>query len=168
MLDTLRRYLQAFGDIRERTAVGTPLAALVDRYSSCALNSAGLAIKAGGSALAKSGAADFYAVANGVLVKITASTDMPALTGINITAAYFNVVCFYIDSGGTVTAAQGTEGSTLGAVVFPQPPEKKALVGFLIITYASAFTGGTTPLDTATTVYVNSLSALDPTVLIGS
>lgn len=168
MLDTLRRYLQAFGDIRERTAVGTPLTALVDRYSSCALNSAGLAIKNGGSALAKSGATDFYAVANGVLVKITAATDMPALTGINITATYYNVVCFYIDSAGVVTAAGGTQGATLGAVVFPQPPQKKALVGFLIITYATAFTGGTTPLDTATTVYVNPVTAFDPTVLIGS
>lgn len=168
MLDTLRRYLQAFADIRERTGVGTPLAALVDRYSSCALNSAGLAISSGGAATAKTGATDFYAVANGKLVKIAASTTLPALTGINAAAGYFNVACFFIDSAGTVTAAGGTQGATLGAVVFPQPPQNKAMVGFLIITYASAFVGGTTPLDTATTVYVNSVSAFDPTVLIGS
>jgi hypothetical protein len=167
MLDTVRRYLQAFGDIRERTAVAVPLAAIADRYSSCALNTAGLAIKTGGSALAKTGATDFYAVATGKLVKIAASTDMPALTGINISAGFFNVVCFYVNSAGVVTAAGGTQGATLGAVVFPQPPQGQALVGFLIITYASAFTGGTTPLDTATTVYVNPLTAFDPTVLVG-
>jgi hypothetical protein len=37
----------------------------------------------------------------------------------------------------------------------------------LIITYASAFTGGTTPLDTATTVYVSPMSGFDPTALTG-
>lgn len=167
MLDNLRRWLQAFGDIRQREALRAPLEALVDRYSSCPLNSAGLVIKTGGSALAKTGATAFYAVANGVLVTIAAATDMPALTGITITATYFNVVCFYVDRNGTVTAAAGKQGTTLAGVVFPQPPQGKALVGFLIITYASTFTGGTTPLDTATTVYVSPVAAFDPTTLIG-
>jgi hypothetical protein len=124
-----------------------------------------LVIKAGASALAKTGSSDFYASVTGILVKIAASTDMPALTGINISAGSFNVVCFFVDSAGTVTAAAGTQGATVGAVVFPQFPKGKALVGFLIITYASAFTGGTTALDTATTVYVSPLGAFDPTVL---
>jgi hypothetical protein len=99
------------------------------------------------------------------LVKITAATTLPALTGINFSAGNFQVACFFVDGAGTVTALGGTQGATLGAVVFPQFPVKKALVGFLIITYASPFTGGTTPLDTATTVYVSPLGAFDPTVL---
>lgn len=168
MLDTLRRYLQAFGDIRERTAVGTPLAALVDRFSSCSLGAHTLAITSGGATTAKIATADYYGVANGTIVKIANGTNLPALTGINASAGFFNVACFYVDSAGVVTAAGGTQGATLGAVVFPQPPQKKALVGFLIITYASAFTGGTTPLDTATTVYLAPDGAFDATLLIGS
>ena len=166
MNDTMTRYLSALSDVNERQAVRNVILPLADRYSSQPLTSAGLALKTGGSTLAKTGSADFYATARGVLVKIAASTDMPALTGINLTAAYFTVACFFVDSAGTVTVSGGTQGATLGAVVFPQFPQGKALIGFLIITYASAFTGGTTPLDTATTVYVSPLGPFDPTVLI--
>lgn len=135
--------------------------ALADRYASCALSSAGLVIKAGGSALAKTGASVFYAVANGKIVTIAGATDMPALVG-TITANKFNVFCFFIDKAGTVTAAMGVEGATLAAVKFPPFPEGKALVGFIAVTHSSTFTGGTTPLDTATTVYVSPLGAFDP------
>lgn len=167
MQDTLVRWLQAFADIRERTAVRKPLEALCDRYSSCPISQHTLAITSGGATTAKVTTSDYYGVANGVLVKIASGTNLPALTGINITATFFNVVCFYIDSAGVVTAAAGTQGATLGAVVFPQPPKFKALVGILIITYASAFTGGSTALDTATTVYLAPDAAFDPTVLLG-
>jgi hypothetical protein len=163
----MTRHLAGITEVRWRKALRGILRSVCDRYSSQPLTSAGLVIKAGGSALAKTGSADFYAIANGVLVKIAASTDMPALTGINITAASFNVVCFFVDAAGVVTAAAGTQATTLGGVVFPEPPSLKALVGFLIITYASTFTGGTTALDTATTVYVSPLGAFDPSVLIG-
>lgn len=166
MLNTMTQNLSAVKETPWRWGLRKILLPIVDRYSSQPLNSAGLVIKAGGSALAKTGAADFYAVAKGVLVKIAAATDMPALTGINILAGNFNVVCFFVDSAAVVTVAAGTQGATLGAVTWPQFPEQKALVGFLIITYASAFTGGTTALDTATTVYVSPLGPFDPTVLI--
>jgi hypothetical protein len=166
MLETMTRYVAGITESRWQHSLRRVLAPLVDRYSSQPLTSAGLVIKAGGNVLAKTGSSDFYAVANGVLVKIAASTDMPSLTGINMTAAFFNVVCFFVDSAGVVTVSAGTQGATLGAVVFPQFPTRKALIGFLIINYASAFTGGTTPLDTATTIYVSPLGAFDPTVLI--
>ncbi len=166
MIDTLTRYLESLKNLRTSKALRGPLETLVDRYSSQPLTSAGLVIKAGGSTLAKTGAADFYAIASGVLVKVAASTDMPALTNINFGAGNFQVACFFIDSAGTVTAAGGTQGATLGAVLFPPVPRGKALVGFLIITYASAFTGGTTALDTATTVYVSPLGPFDPSALI--
>lgn len=167
MFDTITRYIAGIASERDRHWVRSVVVPIGDRLSSQPLNTAGLAIKAGGSTLAKTGATDFYATANGKLVKIAASTDMPALTGITITAAYFNVVCFIVDSAGTVTAQAGTQGSTLALVVFPQLPKNKALVGFLIITYASTFTGGTTALDTATTVYISPLGAFDATILTG-
>lgn len=169
ILGTLIQVLSGIAAQKDQIAVRDGVAPLTDRFSSCALNSAGLAIKAGGSALAKIGSADFYAVANGALVKIAASTDMPALTGIDIQAGYFNVVCFFVDQAGNVTALGGTEGASLGAVRFPPLPKQKALIGFLLITYASAFEGGTTPLDTATTVYVNASTAgvFDPSALLG-
>lgn len=168
MQDTVIRYLSAITTMLTQRAVRHVVFPVADKYSSCALNSAGLVIKAGGSALAKIGASDFYAVANGVIVKIAASTDMPALTGLNIGAGKFNVYCFFVDSAGTTSVAMGTEGATVGAVKWPQFPEKKAHIGTLLVTYASAFTGGTTPLDTATTVYINSLGAFDPTVILGT
>lgn len=166
MLDTMSRYLQGLANVKDSYALQRVLAPLADRYSSQPLTTAGLVIKAGGGVLAKIGAADFYATAAGVLVKIAASTDMPSLLGINITAGAFNVACFFVDSAGVVTVAAGTQGATLGAVAWPQFPAKKALVGFLIITNAGAFTGNTTALDTATTVFVSPLGPFDPTVLI--
>lgn len=155
-------------DGNDKDALRHVLSAIVDRFSSQATATAGLVIKAGGGVLAKTGATAFQGVAGGVPVTIDASTDMPALTGINITAAKYNVVCFFIDSASVVTAVAGTEGASLAAVKFPDFDNQrgKALVGYLIITYASAFTGGTTPLDTATTVYVSPVGAFDPTLLV--
>jgi hypothetical protein len=167
MRDTIVRYLQGVASETDRRSVRVPVESIGDRLSSQPLTSAGLVIKAGGSAVAKTGGSDFYASANGVLVKIAASTDMPALTGCNIAAGGFNVACFVVDSAGVVTMLPGAQGTTLAKVVFPQLGKNKALVGFLIITYASAFTGGTTPLDTATTVYVSPLGAFDATILTG-
>lgn len=166
MIDTMTRYLSAIKENHWRRAVRNVALPLIDRYSSQPLKTAGLVIKAGGGTLAKIGAVDFYASVQGVLVTIAAATDMPALTGINITAANYNVACFFVDSASVVTIAAGTQGATLAAVVFPQFPQGKALVGFLIITYASTFTGGTTALDTATTVYVSPVGPFDPTVLV--
>lgn len=166
MIDTMTRYLAGVTEVRFRNAMRRILRPLVDRYSSQPLTSAGLVISAGGATVAKIGAADFYASVTGVLVKIAAGTAMPVLTGIVITAGFFNVVCFYVNSAGVVTAAGGTQAATLAGVVFPQPAEGQALVGFLIITNAALFTGGTTALDAGTTVYVSPLGPFDPTALV--
>lgn len=166
MRDTIRRYLEGIASNKDARAVRAIVDPIGDRYSSQALNSAGLAIHGGGSTLAKTGASDFYAVANGVIVKIASGTDLPALTGLNITATKFNVFCFFIDAAAVVTVAMGTEGAAFGNVLWPQFPENKALVGTLLVTNASTFTGGTTALDTATTVYINTQGAFDPTVKI--
>lgn len=166
MNDTMTRWLEGILDHKRSYALYNILLPLVDRSSSQPLTSAGLAISSGGATTAKTGSADFYASVTGVLVKVAASTTMPVLTGNSITAGSFNVFCFFVDSAGVVTLAAGAQGTTLAKVVFPQFPKGKALIGFLIVTYASTFVGGTTALDTATTVYVSPLGPFDPTVLV--
>lgn len=166
MANTMTNWLSGIAEERWRNAVRNVATPLVDRYSSQPLTSAGLTIKTGGSTLAKTGSSDFYASVKGILVKIASGTDMTALTGLTITATKFNVACFFVDSAGTVTVAFGTEGAAVGNVVFPPFPLNKALIGFLIITYASTFTGGSTALDTATTVYVSPLGPFDPASLV--
>lgn len=144
------------------STLGTVLARLKTR----ALSSAGLVIKAGGSALVKAGTA-FYAAAGGTLVTKGANTDMAALAG-TVTNAKFNVFVFFIDSAGTLTTLMGTEGATLAAVVWPTFPANKACVGFTVInpTGTGGFVGGTTALDDATVVpnavHISVVGALDP------
>lgn len=168
MLDTMTRYLEGIFPTKTRYNLRHAFEAAIDRLSSQALTSAGLVITAGGGTTAKIGAANFYASVAGVLVELTAGTAMPAITGVNAPAGGFNVASFYLGNTGVVTVLPGTPGATLGAVVLPAPAKNQALVGMLIITYASAFTGGTTPLDTATTVYVSpTFGGWDPTALTG-
>ena len=164
MQNTISQHLSLIGAGNDRQAAGKVAEGFASRFNTQALTTAGLVISAT-TTKAKTGAAVFYAIVGGRLVSIAAGTDMPVLTGLNITAGSFNVACFFIDSAGTVTARFGTEGTAIAAVKFPDFPLNQALVGFLLITYASAFTGGTTVLSTATTVYVSPLGAVDPTIL---
>jgi len=171
MLDTVQRYLNKLTSPRDQLTLRSVLYPIADRYSSLLFASGGLAIKAGGSAIVKTGSA-FYALANGVLVTKTANTDQAALSG-TVTNAKFNVYCFYIDSAGTLTSAMGTEGATLAAVKFPPIPQQKAMIGFVVInpTGTGDFVGGTTALDDATVVpnaaYVNTAGTFDPSVILG-
>lgn len=170
--DTLQRWLDGFSEVRERGFLRAVLRPLFDRQSSLCVTSAGLAIKAGGSALAKTGASVTYAFANGIPRSIAAATDMAALSG-TVTNAKFNVYCFFVDSGGTLTTLMGTEGATYAAVKFPPFPVQKACLGWVIInpTGTGNFVGGTTPLDDGTVtpnaVYVNAVAGFDPQCLIG-
>jgi len=165
MLNTFLQHLGLISAGRDRQALQPIAEAIAREFNTVAVTTAGLVIKAGTSALAKTGSAAFYATVGGRLVTIAGSTDMPALTGLNISANAFNVACFFIDAAGTVTVRFGTEGTAIGRVKFPDFPLDRALVGFLLITHSSAFTGGTTALDTATTVYVSPIGAFDPTIL---
>lgn len=163
MIDTLPAVLNGVPGGLARDNLSKILRPIVDRYSSQATSTAGLVITAtSGKKVPKIGAVAFAGVANGVPVAIAAGTDMPALVG-NITAGSYAIYCFFIDSASTVTVAKGAEGTTLAKARFPQFPEGKALVGYIIVTYASAFTADTTALDTATTVYVSPVGAFDPT-----
>lgn len=169
--DTLIRYLGALSDPADQPRQRALLAPLWDRYSSQALSSAGLVIKAGGSVLAKTGGSASYYLADGKLVKIASATDMPALSG-TVTNTKFNVFAFFVDSGGTTTSAMGVEGATLAAVKFPPIPEKKALIGFIVInpTGTGNFVGNTTALDDATVApnaaYVSPTGPVDPTLTL--
>ena len=163
MQNSISQYLEGIPNTQMQNAVRPVLNAIGDRVSTQSLTSAGLVIKTGGSALAKTGASAYYGVVKGKLVTVGAGVDMPALSG-TITAGKYNVFCFFIDSASTVTSVKGIEGAAIGNVVFPSIPEGNAMIGFLLITYASTFTGGTTALDTATTVYVNTVGAFDPSI----
>jgi len=171
MIGTIRQWLSGVGSAADRTAFDKVLTPIGDRVSTQSLSSAGLVIKAGGSAIVKTGAAAYYASAKGKLVTKAAATDMAALAG-TVTNAKFNVFAFFVDAAGTLTTAMGVEGATLAAVTIPSIPEGKAMLGFVIInpTGTGNFVGGTTPLDDATVVpnaaYVNTIGAFDPTVII--
>lgn len=170
MLGTIRQWLAGVGDHATRKAIDHVVTPIGDRISTQSLSSAGLVIKAGGSAIVKTGASAYYASVLGRLVTKGAATDMAALSG-TVTNAKFNVFCFFIDAAGTLTSAMGIEGATLAAVVFPPIPEGKAMIGFVIInpTGTGNFVGGTTALDDVTVVpnaaYVNVQGPFDPTVL---
>ena len=168
MTATVQQWLEGVANAKTRFALLEIIGSIADRFSSCATSSAALEIKAGGSTLAKTGSAVTNLVANGIPVAIAGGTDMPALTGIDNTAEYYRIVCFFVDSAGTTTVAAGDEGATLAAATFPPFPAGKALVGYLTIYYASAFTGGSTALDTATTTYNSPTGAWDPSVLVGA
>ena len=168
MLDTMTRFFTGVKDERTAFNLRGICQPLIDRYSSVCTGSANLVIHTGGgSPVAMTGATNsFQGIVKGIPVAIATSTDMPALVG-SITAGSFNVFCFFIDTASVVTVAMGTEGTTLAKVVFPPFPEGKALVGYLVVTYASQFVGGTTNLDTATTTYVSPTGAFDPQCLVG-
>jgi len=165
MKNTIRQYLKGVAGEISRRNLEFILRPIADRQSSVVVASANLVIKAGGSALAKTGSTATVAFVQGVPVSIAAATDMPALVG-TVTANSFNFFAFFVDKAGTKTVAMGIEGTALALAKFPPIPEGKACIGFLIVTHSSTFTGGTTPLDTATTIYCSPTGAFDPTILI--
>ena len=166
MQNTINQYLVNIATSREKELLQTIFAFVARQANTVAVRAAGLEIAAGGSALAQVGASStFVATVGGRYVSIAAGTDMPALTGLVIAANTFNVACFFVNAAGTVVVRFGTAGATAARVAFPDFPLDMALVGFLLITHSSTFTGGTTALDTATTVYVSPVGAFDPSFL---
>lgn len=166
MKGTISQLMTAIRDSTARKSLTTALLAIADSMSSVTVTSAALEIAALSSTVAQIGAtATYRGVVNGKAVTIAAGTDMPALTGLSIAANTFNVACFFVDSASAVTALFGSQGAALNSLKFPEFPPKKALIGYLIITHSSTFTGGTTPLDTATTVYVSPVGAFNPSII---
>lgn len=167
--DTLSRWIAQVKDNTSQYGLRKLIEPLFDRMSSVGLVISTPVINAGGAAFPKMGAADSYFVVNGVLVKIAAATALPALTGANAIQNGFIIVCYFVDAAGNLTMLYGaTSGTTLALAKWPQFPKQKALIATLIITNAGGvFTGGTTALDTATTVYIAGNEGYDPYCLIG-
>lgn len=140
------------------------------RVNSGLLSSAGLAIKAGGSAVVKAATA-FSAVVSGAIVVKAANTDMPALAG-TLATAKSAVWAFYIDAAGTLSvSAKTADAANVAAALalFPATPDDKALVGFVVISNAtgSDFVGGTTALDTSS-LTVSYYSCVGPTPFVSA
>src|SRR5574337_1995320 len=93
MIDNIGRFLNNVRDGSVREALRPILNALGDRFSTLPRTTFGLVIKAGGSAVVKTGAAAAYALVQGKLVKVSAGTDQAALVG-TVTNAKFNVYAY--------------------------------------------------------------------------
>lgn len=167
MISTIAQRLGAMNcDPSVKESLRHVLNAIGDRMSSQATATAGLVITAtSGKKVPKIGATDYQGVVQGIPVTIAAGTDMPALVG-NITAGSFAIYCFFVDVAGTTSSVKGPEGTTLALAKFPPFPAGKALIGYIIVTYASTFTANSTALDTATTIYVSPVGAFDPTIIL--
>ena len=170
MFDNLSQRLLAITDKSLAYNLRLLLEPLFSRTRSCMLSTAGLVIKVGGSTLAKTGAITVHYIADGVKGRILSSTDMPALTGLNIAIGKWNVIVFTVDKAGTVRAQIGKRDATTEAgIQWPELDQRRAIVGMIVINAATgAFTGGTTPLDDATLAvqYISPIGSFDPSVKI--
>ena len=159
--NNMERRLDAFHAPYQRKSLETLFGPTLDGSVSQNLVSGALAIVGAGNVAAKT-TANIYSVVDGVLV-YTAAATMPVLTGFNVGAGKFGVCLFVVDQFGTVSTlySDGT-AAAIGNIVFPVVPTGKACIGFILVTDAAAFTGNTTPLDTATTVYFNVTGDFNP------
>jgi hypothetical protein len=127
------------------------------RESNIVFNSAGLAIKTGGSALAKSVNTITFVV-DGVIAQ-KAAADMAALSGSVVPNGSKNVYVFTVNVSGTLATRAGTAATTLAGILWPTIPDGEVVIGFIIVENGtgSNFTPGTTALDTGslTVTYVN-------------
>ena len=169
MDNPLRLIFNRWAERKQQEILLNTFGEIADALSCQMFTSAGLAIKAGGSALAKAATA-CRGIVKGVPVLIAANTDMAALSGV-VSNATFNVFVFDINSAGTLTTTMGTAGASYAAVKFPPKKKEQTRIGFVVInpTGTGNFTGGTTPLDDATVVpnavYVNLMGAYDQTFI---
>lgn len=163
MAKTIATSVGGLSDAGVRSAIGELQRNAVDML----LNTAGLAIGTGSKAKVLI-ANTIYAMIDGVTAKKT--TAEITLSG-TITNAKFNVYVLSMIADGTVTASMGTEGATIGAVVFPTIPADSVVLGFVIVnpTGTGNFVGGTTALDDVTVVpnavYVNTPYPFNPNAL---
>lgn len=165
-MEKLNPLLAALADKGDAAKLSRILTGIYQRLNSACLTSAGLLIKAGSSAIAKTGTAAITLSSEGILMSIPASTDMPALAG-TVTNAKFNVYVFSSDKTGTRTTTMGTEAATLAGVTFPTLLDTATIIGFIVVnpTGTGNFVGGTTALDDGTVVpnvvYNNTVGAFN-------
>lgn len=126
---------------------------ITERYRTLCLAAPAPVIKAGASALAKTGATVTHYMVKGQSGQIAASTDLPAFVG-TVTNAKYNVFVYTVNSAGTTALTMGTEAATEAAVKWPKINSEHAILAFIKIhpTGTGNFVGGTTALDDATVV----------------
>ena len=169
MNHSIKLAVKTLASIKERVFFAEIFGDIADALSCQMYTSGALAIKTGGSALAKVGTL-CYGINKGKPFSIAANTDMAALSG-TVVNATFNVYVFDRDSAGTLTSAMGTAGATLAAVSFPARVQGKTRIGYVIInpTGTGDFVGGTTALDNGTVVpnavYVNLIGASEHSIV---
>lgn len=126
-------------------------------FNTQSLGSAGLAINVATSPLVKATTA-VSAIVGGVLVTKPAGTALTALGGPAVATLFYQIWVFTIDAAGNLYTYPGVQASTLAGVTVPAIPETpvQAVIGSLVLYNgtASAFTPGTTALDTALLVPV--------------
>jgi hypothetical protein len=170
MENTVSLVLNAIPDLSIRKALDTVIDALADRSSSRMLRDPVLTFTA--AALVSRTSVVSHLVVDGRLATIGQPINMPTLSG-TVTNARFNVFVYFQDAAGVRTAVMGTEGTSLGGIIFPPMPQKKAVIGMLIVnpTGTGPFVGGTTALDDATVVpnavHLSGVAGFDPTILLG-
>jgi hypothetical protein len=125
------------------------------------LNSAGLAIKAGGSAIAKFANTAEFKINGKIYTKTTADLPLPVVT---VAAGKKTVVAWFLDASGNITSAYATPVLVAEATpVLPAFADTKVCIGAALISNgtASNFVGATTALDTAslTVTYYNFANA---------
>ncbi|MBV8658231.1 MAG: hypothetical protein JO142_10450 [Burkholderiales bacterium] len=143
--------------------------ALNDLFARQSLTSGAIAIQGAANPGAKTTAA-VTAVIEGSLYQ-AAAANLPALTGYNLTANQYGYVLFGLDASGAFSVYFGTPSATLAGVQLPTFPERNAATGepqvaigaLILANGGSAFTGGTTALDSITTTYINFVGPLVPT-----
>lgn len=172
-MQKLNYLTNAIHDAGDGVTIQNLLRGVYDRMSSQIFNSA--AIAAGTTATKVKIAAAINYLAGGAPSSKAITDDFWTLSGV-VADGKTNVYCFYIDSAGTASSAMGVEGTTVtagylnSAVKFPPMPEKKAMVGFVVVSASGgAFTGGTSNVATAgnfTVTFVNTVGMFDPTATI--
>lgn len=173
---------QAMADKRDGASLQAALQGLYDRMSSQAFTSGTLTV-GGTTTNVKTATTTIYGVAGGTpfAVPPTDNFFVPAAGngGLPVIATgTTNVACFWVDSGGAASISYGKAGATTtagslagGTVTFPPMKEKKALVGFAIISAVGAtWTAGTDNFATSggnyTVTLVNVTGMFDPTATI--
>lgn len=171
MITPIAQRLKAVSDTAAAYALYQLFKPITEKFRTCAHSTAGLVIKAGSSALAKTGAAVFHYTVKGKNGQIAAATDMPALVG-TVTAAKFNIFVFFVDEAGTKTVAMGTEAATEATVKWPVMSTEKVMIGYIKInpTGTGNFVGGTTALDDGTVIpgtqYISPTGMMFPTARV--
>lgn len=134
------------------TPVLANIVEMTNTLSCRALNTPGLTI--GTSSVKKIKIANNTLVCVNGTMALVAAAEVTLTTANNIADGYINAIVLVADSAGAVTTLMGTPALIAGgiaAVVLPEIPAARAVLGIATIsTAAAAFVGGTTDLNAAT------------------